>query len=61
MPTNESTQRQQCIRKRRYRNGLHAKIAKTMYERDYGRVYFVRIYKCPWCKGWHLTSRARRN
>lgn len=42
----------------RYRDKLGAKIelAKVQHE-DHGER---RVYRCEFCRGWHLTSQSRR-
>ncbi|WP_186343712.1 hypothetical protein [Streptomyces sp. CFMR 7] len=41
--------------KRRYRNRLDARIAlANTRRRDHGEK---RVYQCPGCHGWHLTSK----
>lgn len=37
----------------RYPNELGAKIAQAELA---GRGHVRRIYRCLWCRGWHLTS-----
>lgn len=46
-----------CPTKRRYRDRLDALIALARIRRDGER----RIYRCPLCRGWHLTSQERRS
>ena len=42
----------------RYRDELGAKIALSNTQRKTaGRRAERRVYKCPYCAGWHLTSR----
>lgn len=45
--------------KRRYRDKLDAAMAlsSTQSPRARGDRREARSYKCPHCKGWHLTSR----
>ncbi len=49
-----------CTDKVRYRDEIAAMMAITNigeHGRDTGKSP-VRPYRCPHCKGWHLTSRA---
>lgn len=43
-----------CV-KHRYRDELDAKIALTFMP-DNPQRREVRAYRCPRCRGWHLTS-----
>lgn len=47
--------------KHRYRDKLGAEIAlsSTNAKRSKGNRNECRIYRCPRCKGWHLTSSPR--
>ncbi len=50
--------RRRCV-KVRFRTELDAKIAlAAVLRRDKGEK---RIYRCPRCKGWHLTSQEKRS
>lgn len=46
----------------RYRDHLAAKIAlaSTFRPDKPARRNEVRAYRCPVCKGWHLTSKGKR-
>ena len=47
-----------CTEKRRFRTRLDAMMALAWTQRrDTGER---RLYRCPICKGWHLTSQAKR-
>lgn len=47
-----------CQDKRRYRDELGAKVALASAQaRDKGEK---RAYRCPFCRGWHLTSQERK-
>ena len=36
------------------------RVRQSRAERPDGRPHELRAYKCGYCKGWHLTSRPRR-
>ena len=44
--------------KARYRDGVAAKLALARIDPGDGRRRERRAYRCPHCRGWHLTSRA---
>lgn len=47
-----------CTDKVRYRDELGAKIALANTQaKDHGEK---RVYRCPICRGWHLTSQEHR-
>lgn len=41
--------------KRRFTSKNRAKDFKIIIEEIFSKTF--RIYKCPFCKGWHLTSK----
>lgn len=45
--------------KRRYRDEIGARLAlaKTQSARAKGDRFETRVYRCPACRGWHLTSK----
>ena len=49
----------------RYRDPREARTglwsAQEANRRGYSRRHESRFYKCPFCKGWHLTSKERRS
>ena len=47
--------RRMCYRKRRFHSELDARL-KAM-EIEQRRSVRLGVYKCPLCKGWHLTSK----
>ena len=48
--------------KQRFRDKLSAKIALANIEhKDRDQAREQRVYKCPSCYGWHLTSQPRRH
>jgi hypothetical protein len=53
-----------CREKRRYRTKLDAEIALSRVDAATAGAHDtqrpVRVYRCPHCRGWHLTSQARR-
>ena len=44
-----------CTRKRWYRTAAEARQGKAQAERCQAKKF--RIYRCPWCGGWHLTTK----
>lgn len=53
-PIPAANQIQACRRKRRYESEREADDAAYRARMD-GQT--LGIYECPWCRGWHLTSR----
>lgn len=47
--------RRMCYRKHRFHSELDARL-KAM-EIEQRRSVRLGVYKCPLCKGWHLTSK----
>lgn len=45
----------------RYKTLKDAKRARTGRLEDAGNAPYLRIYKCPECKGYHLTSQPIRD
>lgn len=41
----------------RHRDEIAAKVALSRVERGAGTRREQRAYRCPCCRGWHLTSR----
>jgi hypothetical protein len=51
-----------CAGKRRYRDEVAAMMALSRIGtrgRDRGTAP-IRQYRCPYCRGWHLTSQQRQ-
>lgn len=48
--------RRMCDRKTRYPTAEHAAVAASKALRR--RPGALRYYECPWCGGWHLTSKV---
>lgn len=47
--------------KARYKDELDAKIALASTQRSRTKSHQEsRVYKCPFCRGWHLTSKGVR-
>lgn len=46
-----------CRRKVRYRDKQHALATLRFTSRIESTVTPVRVYECPACNGWHLTSK----
>lgn len=55
--TYEMIERAVCNNKRRFKRKKYAKEAIKAAKRK-GRIF--RYYRCPWCKGFHLTSSKKR-
>lgn len=50
-----------CV-KTRFRDEVGAKIALSQIAvSDKAKRREVRVYKCPKCRGWHLTSQPKKN
>lgn len=47
-----------CDRKQRYASSAEAK-ARGRHSLTFQRNECLWVYKCPHCKGWHLTSRPQ--
>lgn len=54
----ESGQYKACLRKKAYESDIKAAAAAGLQE-FYDKVS-LRIYRCPWCNKWHLTSKERK-
>lgn len=49
-----------CTGKQRFRTELDAMLARANWRKGHKRTKeVVRQYRCPQCKGWHLTSQKR--
>lgn len=46
-----------CGTKKRFRDDIAAKFAMTRMDTTATETRPIRAYKCPICKGWHLTSK----
>lgn len=47
--------------KQRYYDQLEAMIAlQSTFQTDKGKRQERRFYRCPFCRGWHLTSQELR-
>ena len=44
-----------CTRKRWYATKAQARAAREQTSRLTGKKF--RIYRCPWCDRWHLTTK----
>ena len=46
-----------CKGKRRYSNRVTAELELQRLQENYGHVRDTpkRVYRCPTCKGWHMT------
>lgn len=60
VPSKPLSGRQLCAKqkKRRYRSKGAARRAGDEFSPRYGSTY--RVYRCPWCRGWHLTTAEER-
>jgi hypothetical protein len=56
-PESESVEREKCAAKRRYATKREAHRRKRVLRRTHGQQ---RVYHCPWCSCWHLTSAKPR-
>ena len=45
----------ECGRKQRYASEAEARATADHQARTTGRE--LNVYECPWCRGWHLSSR----
>jgi hypothetical protein len=45
----------ECGRKTRYPSEAEARATAEHQARATGRE--LSVYECPWCRGWHLSSR----
>ena len=45
----------QCGKKKRYVSEADARMTADHQARATGRE--LSVYECPWCRGWHLSSR----
>jgi hypothetical protein len=47
--------RRECERKQRYASEAEARATADHQARATGTE--LKVYECPWCRGWHLSSR----
>ena len=47
--------RSECEKKKRYDSEADARSTAGHQARTTGRE--LSVYECPWCRGWHLSSR----
>ena len=47
--------RSECERKQRYASEADARATADHQARSTGKE--LKVYECPWCRGWHLSSR----
>jgi len=47
--------RSECERKKRYASEAEARATADHQARASGKE--LKVYECPWCRGWHLSSR----
>jgi hypothetical protein len=45
----------ECDKKQRYATEAEARATADHQARATGRE--LSVYECPWCRGWHLSSR----
>ncbi len=45
----------ECGKKQRYETEADARATADHQARTTGRE--LNVYECPWCRGWHLSSR----
>jgi hypothetical protein len=45
----------ECGKKQRYETEAEARATADHQARTTGRE--LSVYECPWCRGWHLSSR----
>lgn len=51
----EQLRHSQCGKKTRYETEADARATADHQARASGRE--LKVYECPWCRGWHLSSR----
>ncbi len=51
----EEIRQSQCGKKNRYESEEEARAMADQQARATGKE--LRVYECPWCRGWHLSSR----
>jgi hypothetical protein len=51
----EQLRHSQCGKKQRYETEADARATADHQARTSGRE--LKVYECPWCRGWHLSSR----
>ncbi len=51
----EEIRRSECGKKKRYASEEEARATADHQARATGRE--LNVYECPWCRGWHLSSR----
>lgn len=47
--------RRECERKQRYASEAEARATADHQARTTAKE--LNVYECPWCRGWHLSSR----
>ena len=52
----DQIRRSECGRKRRYDSEEEARASAAQRARATGRE--LDVYRCTWCRGWHLSSRS---
>jgi hypothetical protein len=51
----KARRRSECGKKQRYASEAEARATADHQARTSGRE--LNVYECPWCRGWHLSSR----
>lgn len=47
-----------CLRKKRFRALKHARDAASRWSKSIGVT--MRAYRCPYCNGFHVTSKEKQ-
>lgn len=53
----EATEKEICARKVRYPTAKGAEAAAAYHKNAHRDQPRQRSYRCPWCPGWHLTTK----